>query len=130
MTIPRTSETTTDVGLLVLRIGAGLCFLLLFALKQSEGRTIFISHPGQSLPLVLLSIGALLVTAGLLTRLAAGIVGSCWVLVAYSALHAGWDWQVMPVRAILFAFLFATLAITGPGKFSIDSRFWSEIAAK
>jgi hypothetical protein len=123
MTIPRKSETTTDAGLLVLRIGTGLCFPLLIALKQSEGRTIFISHSGRSLPLVLLSAGALLVTAGLLTRLAAGIVGSWWIWVAYSVLHAGWDWQVMPVRAILFAFLFATLTITGPGKFSIDSRF-------
>jgi uncharacterized membrane protein YphA (DoxX/SURF4 family) len=125
MTILRISEAATDLGLLVLRIGAGCCFLLLFGLKQSEGKAVFITHAGRSAPLVFLSIGALLVTAGLLTRLSAGIVGFCWLWVTYSALHAGLHWEVMPVRAILFAFLFATLVITGPGKISIDSRIES-----
>lgn len=57
MTFPGESEATwntgdrkIDVGLLALRIGIGLSFVLPFVLKQAEGTKIFIFYPGRLWP--------------------------------------------------------------------------------
>ena len=71
-----------DSGLLVLRIGAGVSFVLLFALKQSQGANIFVYHPSRAWPLIALSFATLLVACGYRTRLAAG------------AAALGWGWAV------------------------------------
>jgi hypothetical protein len=68
------SAARPDSGLLALRIGVGLSFVLLFALKQSQGASVFIYHPGRVWPLLTLSLGALLVVFGFHTRLAPGAV--------------------------------------------------------
>lgn len=120
MSAGREPRIGLDAGLLLLRLGVALIFILLFALKQSAGKEVFAYHPGRVAPLVALSLGALLVTCGWLTRPAAALMALAWAWAAYSGLHAGQHWFALPVRAALFVFLFAALALTGPGRYSLD----------
>ena len=63
------------------------------------------------------SLIALLVAAGFLTRLASLIV-ALGMFVAFSiSMKLGED----PLRALLYLFIFGSLAIAGPGRISIDS---------
>jgi uncharacterized membrane protein YphA (DoxX/SURF4 family) len=116
----RIFEPAIDAGLLTLRIGLGISFVFLFALKQSDSAEVFIRHPGRVWPLAALAIGALLVTFGFLARIAAGLSAMGWAWALYSGLQAGEVWYNLPVRAALFVIVFAALALTGPGRFSID----------
>lgn len=109
------------LGLLVLRLGIGLSFILLFILKQSDAPRIFALHPGRVLPLLFLSLAALLVVVGFVTELAGSVSALAWAWAMYSGLHAGLQWYGLPVRAALYVILFTALSITGPGIFSLDS---------
>jgi uncharacterized membrane protein YphA (DoxX/SURF4 family) len=114
------SKARLDTGLLTLRVGAGLSFILLFGLRQSQGASVFIYHPGRVWPLVALSFGALLVVSGFHARLAAGAVALAWAWAVYSGLRGGAEWFALPTRAFLYFLLFTALALTGPGKFSLE----------
>ena len=105
---------------MVLRLGGAACFVLLFALPAAESALVFPYHPGRRWPLVLLSIGALLVTLGAWTRTSAALVALAWAWALYSGLHLGQGWFALPVRDVEFLILFAALALTGPGKYSIQ----------
>jgi uncharacterized membrane protein YphA (DoxX/SURF4 family) len=109
-----------DLGLLLLRAGMGISFVLLFILKQSHGASVFPHHAGRLWPLIVLSMGALLVACGYFTRVAASLVAASWLWAAYSGVRGGQEWFNFPVRDIEYAFLFAALAFAGPGKFSLD----------
>jgi uncharacterized membrane protein YphA (DoxX/SURF4 family) len=114
------AEPGIDAGLLTLRIGLGISFVvLLIVLKQSYGAEVFIHPPGRLWPLAALAIGALLVTFGFLVRIAAVLSAMGWALTLYSALHAD-VWYSLPVTAALYVIVFAALALTGPGRLSID----------
>jgi putative oxidoreductase len=113
------SNRRIDAGLLTLRIGVGLTFVLLFALRQSQGPQIF-AHPGHVAPLILMSTGALLITCGLWTRPAALALALTWAWALLSGLEMGQEWFSLPYRAAVYLLLFAALLFTGSGKFSID----------
>jgi uncharacterized membrane protein YphA (DoxX/SURF4 family) len=122
---PPRSASRIDAGILAIRIGIALSFILLLALKQAEAAKFFASAtgthaPNQLWPVILLSITALSVVLGFQTRLAATLAALACLYSAFAALHLGLDWFVFPVRSAEYAFLFTTLAITGPGKFSFD----------
>ena len=106
-----------DTGLLILRIGIAISSILLYALPQSQSAEVFSRH----WPLVVLSLGAALVSLGVATRLLSACLALSWAWAAYIELEAGQRWEALPIRAILFVFLFATLALTGGGKFSVDN---------
>jgi hypothetical protein len=106
-------ESRADAGLLVLRSGVGASFVLLVSLKQAQG-------PTGGL-LLGLAAGALCVTAGWATRLAAAGSALGWAWSAYAGLRAGEAWYALPVRAALYTIIFAALACSGPGRFSFDS---------
>ncbi len=112
----------SDAGLLILRVGLGICFILLFALKQSDGAAVFVNHPGRLWPLVALSVGALLVTLGFFARAPAVFMVFSWAWAMYSGLQGGQQFVSLPYRSILFLIAFAALALTGPGRFSLDER--------
>lgn len=116
-------EPRMNAGLLLLRLGVGGSFVLLFTMKSSEAAKIFVEHPGQIWPLAGLSAAALLVTCGAATRLAATCASLAWTLALYSGLEAHEPWYALPVRSALYVILFATLTITGAGRFSVDSWF-------
>lgn len=122
MNDPNAMGTKSDAGLLILRVGLGICFILLLALKQSNAAAVFVSHPGRLWPLVALSAGALFVVIGFFTRVTAIVMAFSWVWAMYSGLHGGQRFVSLPYRSILFLIVFATLALTGPGRFSLDER--------
>jgi hypothetical protein len=115
-----TDKIRIDAGLLVLRIGLGINFFLLFLLKQAEVSTVFALHSARTLPLAVLAAGAAFVTVGLLTRIAASAMTLIWVWVLATGLYLGQAFYLFPVRAALFIIIFAALACTGAGRFSVD----------
>jgi len=114
------ADANPDAGLLALRLCLGTIFVLLFALKQSEAGTIFPFHPGRVWPIVILALGAALVTAGLRTRLIAAGMALGWAWALGTGLYLGQPYYIFPVRSFLFATVFASLALTGAGRFSVD----------
>jgi putative oxidoreductase len=127
--------TTVDVGLLVLRLGAGVSLFLLFGLTKLKAANSYF-HTGAwefvdfnrkvGLPVPVLiallqtlneSVGALFVVAGFQTRYAAGSIALGFVAATYLSIRMGEDaWLI----ALFYAVMFTTLALTGSGKFSID----------
>lgn len=126
-----------DAGCLVLR-GAALFLALTFGsqklagLVQTLGRGAsleswgfvgFLRDQGLPAPAFLAvcaalneSILSLAVALGLATRIAAAIVAAGMLV----ALRVSLRLEEEPVRALLYATVFATLAITGAGRFSLD----------
>jgi uncharacterized membrane protein YphA (DoxX/SURF4 family) len=132
-----------DIGLLLLRLGAGVSLFLLFGLTKLKAANSFL-HTGvwefvdfnrkAGLPAPVLiaflqtlneSLGASLVVAGFQTRYAAGSVALGFVVATYLSLRMGEDaWLI----ALLYAVMFSTLALAGPGTLSID-YLWASRAA-
>ena len=68
-------EPQSDAGILILRFGVGVNFVLLFALKQAEAGSVFVH---RTWPLAALALGAGLVTLGFRTRVVAGCMALAW----------------------------------------------------
>ena len=110
----------------VLRVGAGLLFI------EHGVQKLFGLFGGQAEPLtsrlgvagVLESVGGLLLIVGLFTRPVA-LVLLLEMLVAFATVHVpmgGWPVQNQGELALLYALIFAVLAVHGGGPLSIDSR--------
>ncbi len=124
-------ENALSTGLLVLRVGVGLMMLVHGWQKLTGFSEMADSFPdpigmGSKLSLIA-AIGAevgcsLLLILGLGTRLAV-IPLAFTMLVALFVVHADDPWQKKELAA-LYLLIYATLLLTGPGKFSIDSFIW------
>lgn len=133
-----------DVGLLLLRVGAGLSLCLLFGLPKLKDASRFI-HTGQwsfvdfnrkvGLPAPVFvaflqtlneSLCAFLVACGIFTRVAAGSLFVGFSVAAYCSLKMG---EAAWLTAGYFALMFATIMLAGPGKFSVDFAYKSRKAA-
>jgi putative oxidoreductase len=110
----------------VLRVGAGLLFI------EHGVQKLFGMLGGHTEPLtsrlgvagVLESVGGLLLIVGLFTRPVALIL-LLEMLVAFATVHfpmGGWPVQNQGELALLYALIFAVLAVHGGGPLSIDSR--------
>jgi putative oxidoreductase len=130
--------THVDGALLALRMGSGLFlvatfgwhkflgYLLLIRAGDSlatSGLAPLIQKMGFPVPALLAiyavvneSVGALFVACGLWTRVAAFCAALSMAGALYISLRLGEE----PLRAALYLTMFSTLALTGPGKFSID----------
>jgi len=126
-----------DIGLLILR-GAGLFLLLTFGWEKfwlyarligtrtplaSAGLTPLIRAMGFPAPALLgiyaalnESVGSLLIACGLWTRLACIFAAMNMAGAFYVSIRL----EEEPLRAAVYLVIFATLAITGPGRFSVD----------
>ena len=135
--VPYATRRRVDAGLLVLR-GAALLLALTFGRQKllgyvgliqagrpvlSSGLAPLIRMMGLPFPGLLgicavlnESVGALFIVCGLLTRLSAG-VGAVGMAVAF---YISLRLQEDPLRAALYFLIFFGLAVTGPGRFSID----------
>jgi uncharacterized membrane protein YphA (DoxX/SURF4 family) len=114
-----------DAGLLAIRVGIGLSFVLLLALKPADATKFFAKATGTIAaghlwPANIFPIAAFFMMFGLFTRVVAAVSALTCLCAAYAALHLGLDWFVLPVCLAEYVFLFTTLVITGPGKFSLD----------
>jgi putative oxidoreductase len=131
------AERRIDIGLLVLR-SAALFLVVTFGWQKVSGY-IALLRAGQSLstsglaPLIRMmgfpapaflavcavlneSLGALFIACGFLTRLSAAVGAIGMATAFYVSMRLGED----PLRAALYFVIFFGLAITGPGKFSVD----------
>src|SRR3984957_2310027 len=132
-----TAQTTgMDAGLLLLRIGAAASLLLMFGIPKIRDsmHAIQAVHPwsfvefnrrlGLPFPTLVAycqtlneSVGALCVAAGLLFRIASATLTLGFAVATYCSVRvheSSW------VLASGYCLMFATLVLTGPGKFSID----------
>ena len=123
------APTTRDLGLLVLRLAAGLGMALAHGLGKLPPSDRFVAGladvglpvPGLFAWMAALAEvgGGLLVAAGLLTRPAAALV-VVTMLVAFFGAHAGDPFGEREM-AFLYGAAFLALALTGAGRFSADA---------
>ena len=133
----RATALGIDMGLLILR-AAGLFLLLTYGWDkfrlylqlaraggpwESSGLTPLIRVMGFPMPVLLgiyvafcESIGALLIACGLLTRATSVLAALSMAGAFYTSLRL----QEEPLRALLYFFVFAAIALAGAGRFSID----------
>jgi uncharacterized membrane protein YphA (DoxX/SURF4 family) len=137
MALEGLSPNSVDIGLLILR-SSGLFLLVTFGCQKLFGLAQII-HAGASLssaglgPLIRdagfpapalaavyvtlsESILAVLIALGLFTRLSTACAALSMAGAFYFSLRVGEE----PLRAALYLLIFGVLALTGPGKFSID----------
>ncbi len=108
---------SSDMGLLILRIGIALYFVLLFTLKVNrlagfaKGPSAFFVGLGTVL--------AVCAVLGCFTREAS--IASCllWSWGAVTGIVAGQKWDIFPYRDALLVFVFVALAIAGPGRYRV-----------
>jgi len=133
----RAITNQTNLGLLLLR-GAGLLLALTFG-RQKLGWYLTAWHSGESMrgvgltpligslgfpaPFLLAiwetfneSIGAFLISVGLLTRVTAASAALGMAGALYASLQLKEDW----LRAALYLIIFLALAVGGPGELSFD----------
>ncbi len=131
-------KTQSDLGLLVLR-GSGALLLIVYGWKKftwlfplisgrlawnSWGFAAQIGKMGFPLPILLAvfvvlseSVGALFIALGFFTRVSAALTALSMAGALYFSLRVGEaSWHL----AAVYSLSFVTLALTGPGKFSID----------
>jgi len=118
--VDRPTRPGIDTGLLILRLGLGLCFLLLFTLKQAESTAVFGGGLASKVLTVVLVVAALCLTLGFLTRLASGLGALAWMWSLYLGIASRQPFYNFPVRAVLFLLALLALAFTGAGRFSAD----------
>jgi putative oxidoreductase len=132
-----TIEMLRDCGLLVLRVSLGAMMLLAHGWPKvaaySEKSATFADPLGMS-PGVTLAVAvfaevlcALGIITGTLTRLAV-IPLVVTMLVAALVVHAADPWAKKEF-ALLYLFPFLTLALTGAGRFSVDSVLMPRLSA-
>ncbi|NUN13235.1 MAG: DoxX family protein [Myxococcales bacterium] len=125
-------ELATDVGLLLLRVGSAATMLAVHGLaKVNNFSSLSTKFPDPltigSKASLLLAIGSevicsALVILGLGTRIAAIPL---WItmMVAAFLVHARDPFQKKEL-ALLYALVFLVIALLGPGRYSLDQRFW------
>jgi putative oxidoreductase len=127
-----TSGISTSIGLLVLRTCAGLSLFLKHGLEKLTGYSIMVQHfpdpihlgAHASLAFALLSDGicSLLVVLGLATRPAAAVI-CVNLLTAFFLVHHATFFSNGHVELVwVYIAVFASLLITGPGRFSVDAH--------
>ena len=136
--IVKSLRTQSDLGLLVLR-GEALLLLIVYGWKKftwlfpllsgrvawsSWGFAAQIAKMGFPLPILLAvfvvlceSVGAIFIASGFFTRVSATLTALSMAGAFYFSLRVGEaSWQL----AALYLLSFVALALSGPGKFSID----------
>lgn len=126
-------ELAGHIGLLLLRVGIG-CFMLVHGWQKLSGfgdmADNFADPLGMGSRLSLISaIGAevgcsLLLLVGLATRLAT-LPLAFTMIIALFMIHGADPWQRKELAAV-YLLVYVVLALTGPGKFSLDAILWSK----
>ncbi len=132
------TPSSTDLGLLVLRVGTGLMLAFAHGLGKIPPSLDFVeSTAGMGFPLPGLFAwaaslsefaGGLLIAAGLLTRPAAFFVGST-MAVAFLFVHGGaLTGEGNGELAFVYLIVAITLMITGAGRYYLDQVIWRRTA--
>ncbi len=122
----------TPVGLLILRVCAGLSLFLKHGWEKLTGYSVMVQHfpnpihigAHASLAFALLSDGicSLLVVLGLATRPAAAVILINLLTVFFLVQHAAFFTNAHVELVWLYLAAFATIFFAGPGRFSIDAH--------
>lgn len=126
------SSANSDVGLLILRVLAGLSLFLKHGWEKLSGYSTMVQHfpdpihigAHASLSFALLSDGicSLLIVMGLATRPAAAVI-LINLLVVFSLVHHAAFFSSSHVELVLvYIAAFAAILLCGPGKFSLDAQ--------
>jgi len=126
-----TGSASTSFGLLVLR-AAALSLFLKHGLEKLTGYSTMVqhfpdplhigAHAGLAYALLSDGICSVLVIIGLATRPAAAVI-LINVLTAFFLVHHAAYFSNAHVELVaLYIIIFATLLVTGPGRFSVDQR--------
>lgn len=122
------TERATSVGLLALRVGAGLMFALAHGLPKVSDLPGFVEKVGKLMPWPALFgpaaalselVGGVLVALGLFTRPAA-FFALVTMLVAALHVHAA-DPFARKELALVYAVVFLTLLVSGSGRYGVDA---------
>jgi len=126
------APVSTDAALLVLRLAFGLALALAHGLSKVSDLPKFtagVAARGMPLPELLGPLaalsefaGGLLLAVGLFTRPAALFV-LVTMLVAAFHVHAADPFQKKEL-SLAYAFVAIVLLLAGPGRYSLDARFW------
>jgi putative oxidoreductase len=130
------SEDTIALGLLVLRVGIGIAFVVHGFPKVFMGGAVGLSKglaatgiPGGIVAAYLAGgaefFGGIALILGLLTRPATAVMAFNMLIALIFHLNKG-DKFVAYSHALESGILFLSLFIAGPGKFSLDYLFWRE----
>jgi putative oxidoreductase len=109
-----------DAGILVVRAGLLIFFVLLFALDKGNATGSFAVGPAVILIFVVATLAAFAIL-GYCTRLVSIISCIFWGLGTVSGLLTGQKWDILPYRDAMLFLLFIALALAGPGRFSLGS---------
>jgi putative oxidoreductase len=128
-----TTEGNASIGLLILRVLAGLSLFLKHGLEKLTGYSTMVQHfpdpihigAHASLAYALLSDGicSALVVVGLVTRPAAFVIVVNLLTVFFLVHHAAFFTSGHVELVALYIAAFATLLFTGAGRLSVDARF-------
>jgi putative oxidoreductase len=129
----KTAGPTTDFGLLILRVVAGLSLFLKHGLEKLTGYSTMVQHfpdpihigAHASLAYALLSDGicSVLVVLGLATRPAALVIVVNLLTVFFLVHHAVFFSSGHVELVLLYIVAFSAVLIAGPGRFSVDGQF-------
>ena len=129
----KNKETLASAGLLLLRVAFG-CFMLVHGWKKLSGFSEMADKfpdpigMGSSLSLVMAiaaEVGcSLLIIVGFGTRFAA-IPLAFTMIVALFVVHGSDPWKTKELAACFLA-VYATLMLTGAGRFSVDHCLWGK----
>ena len=124
--------TAASVGLLLLRVLAGLSLFLKHGLEKLTGYSTMVQHfpdpihigPHATLAYALLSDGicSLLVVVGLGTRPAAFVIVVNLLTAFFLVHHAAFFSSGHVELVLVYIAVFAALVVAGPGRFSVDAR--------
>ncbi len=125
-------QRSLDLGLLVLRFGAGLSLFLKHGVEKLTGYSTMVQHfPDPlhvgahfGLAFALLSDGicSLLVLLGLVTRPAAAVILTNLLTAFFFVHHAAFFKEGHVELVAVYITVFAAILFTGPGRLSIDAR--------
>jgi putative oxidoreductase len=127
-----TSNRTTDIGLLLLRVGVSLSLFLKHGLEKLTGYSRMVqhfpdpihigAHASLAYALVTDGICTILIAAGLFTRPASALLLinllTAFVFVHHAAFFTDGHVELVAVYILVFA----AILVLGPGGFSIDAR--------
>jgi putative oxidoreductase len=128
-----TTGATSNIGLLILRVGAGLSLFLKHGVEKLTGYSTMVqhfpdpihigAHAGLAFALLSDGICSLLVVVGLFTRPAAAVILINLLTAFFFVHHAAFFSNGHVELVWVYMAVFGAILFTGPGRFSIESRF-------
>jgi putative oxidoreductase len=127
-----TTNRTTDIGLLILRVGVSLSLFLKHGLEKLTGYSRMVQHfpdpihigAQASLAYALVTDGicTLLIALGLFTRPASALLVINLLTAFFFVHHAAFFKDGHVELVAVYIILFVGILVSGPGRFSLDAR--------